>query len=294
MSREPQPLWSWALAAALAVLVLAALALDPAGRATPAVDLNLARLDQAAADGAPLIVLIGSSKLQCAVAFDDEVTVQLKALGLAARVVRITRQGAVYADLQAAFERLQTLHPAVVVVEEDLLLFRHRQIVAPEAVSWRARAKRTVRARLGLQRIAFNAPETGRAPCGTTPPAPLSAEDMRKYLGGLTELHASGVVDRAPYLEQLARLRAGGATTVLLAAPRSPTGAAVFPDRLTRSLAPTLTSLTRDGGLARLAPNAAYPQSAFADAGHLNADGRTAFMAWLAPELVRLTRADHD
>ncbi|MDQ0465754.1 hypothetical protein QO010_003546 [Caulobacter ginsengisoli] len=290
MTRGTQPLWSWALAAALAAAVLAGLAADPAGRLDANSDLNLSRLDRVATRETPIVVLIGSSKVQCGIGFDDELAARIRALGVEAQVVRITRQGAVYEDLRPAFERLATLRPALVLLEEDLVLYTHRRLPALETVSWRARAKRALRIRFGLKRIAFNDPVAGRAPCGAGAPPVLSAAEMKAYQSALSELGASSAADRAAYLNQLAGLRTRGARTVLIDVTRSPAAAAVFPERLASHARRTLAELARDPGDERLSPPTAFPQSAYADAGHLNAQGRRLYMAWLAPQIVRLIR----
>lgn len=287
MNRHAQPLWSWALAAALAALILTGLTLDPAGQVSAATDLNLARLDPPTA--APLIVLIGSSKLQCAVGFDDELGRRLKAQGVDAKVVRITRQGAVYGDLAVAFDRLRSRRPTLVAIEEDLLLVSHRAIATPEAVSWRARAKRAIRVRLGLRRIAFNEQATGGQPCGPGPPPPLSAAAIAAYRQSLDEFWPSAESDRRPYLAQIAALRARGVRVVLLEAPRPPIAWTVLPRRLGEALPPTRALLARQG-LARVGPASPFLQSAFTDDGHLNATGRALYMDWLTPRLAGLVQ----
>lgn len=291
MNRETQPLWSWALAAALAAAILATLAADPAGRVDANTDLNLSRLDRAAARETPVVVLIGSSKVQCGVGFDDELAALTRALGVETQVVRITRQGAVYEDLRPAFERLRTLRPALVLLEEDLVLYSHRPLPAPETLSWRARAKRALRIRFGMRRIAFNDPVTGRAPCGAGPSRPLSVDEIKAYQRNISELAASSAAERAAYLDQLADLRTRGARTALIDLPRSPTAATVFPEKLADHARRTLADLARDPRNERLSPPSPFPQSAYSDAGHLNAEGRRLYMAWLAPQIVRLIRA---
>lgn len=289
MSRETPPLWSWALAATLATTILAALVLDPVNGGS-LTDLNLARL-QGPAGGAPLIVLIGSSKLRCGVDYDGEIADALKTQGVTARVVRVAYPSADYAHLKPVFAALEAARPAVVLLEDDLLLRTRTRAHGPNLRSWRQTARQTLRLRLGLDHNDFNDGPEARTPCGTAPPRQLTPNDLADYQYFLGSLHTSSAADRALYLDQLARLRATGARTGLITLTRSPAAMAVFPPTLGVAARQALAGTP---GVVRLAPPRQFPQSAYADFGHLNAEGRRRYMAWLVPHLAELVGPGHD
>jgi hypothetical protein len=289
MSRHTLPLWSWGLTAALSTAILALLVLDPFSEGSHT-DLNLERLRDGK-DKAPLIVLIGSSKLRCAVGFDDELASALKARGVKARVVRIAYPNADYQSLRPAFAALEGADPSVVLVEAELLLQTRSRMNAPDTLPWRQKARQTARRWLGHGQEHFNDGPDASAVCGPSPPRPLTPNDLADYRVFLNGLSTSTAEDRAPYLEALSRLRAHGARVGLIELTRSPAAADVFPEPLGVSARRALAAAP---GPVVMAPPQPFAQSAYVDFGHMNDEGRQRYTAWLIPQLASLVEPAHD
>jgi hypothetical protein len=290
MNAPSPPLWTWAVAGVVAAIVLGLLALDPAGRLTPYEDLNLGRLDRARTHRAPLVVILGTSKVECAVGFDPEITAQVRAAGVTADVIRVTRQAAIYQDLAPAFEPLIAARPDLVLVEEDLLYFGHTWDDMAHQKSWRARVDRALRTRLGFPRSRFNYPGPSSRPCG------VAKIDPATLVGEYAQLWATRwpttPQDRSGFTRQLDRLRANGTKVVLLQLPPSPLATKNFPPQLRASAIAALADLQASHGLSRIGPPFELPQSAYKDLGHMNAEGRQRYTEWLAPEIAALIRDD--
>ena len=286
-------LWTWAASASLAIAILLGLAFDPAGRADQVEDLNLGRLNRAQTSGEPVVAIIGTSRAKCAVESDDTASARLAALGVKARIVRITQDSAVFADLKPAFERLNKLKPAVVLVEGDLFLFHRDQLPPPEIKSWRARASRALRVRSGVRGLLANDPRGGNRPCPSESPAAVLAQ-KDSYRASWERQQPSTPADRARYLTVMKRLKAHGAVVAIVRIPTSPIAQQIIPDRLSVPARQTIADLSSIEGQTVLAIPEQPPQPAYADLGHMNATGQQLYMAWLAPQIAALLQGRHD
>ncbi len=293
MKPATPPLWTWAVSASLAASILLWLAFDPAGQANQVEDLNLGRLDHAQASGAPVVAIIGTSRAKCAIESDFTAAGRLAAQGVKVRVVRITQDSAVFADLKPAFEKLMRERPAVVLIEGDLFLFHRDQLPAPELKSWRARAARAIRIRTGVRGLLANDPRGGNRPCPTeTAATGPAAVDL--YKSGWDRQQPSSAADRTRYLNAMKRLKAHGAQVAIIRIPTSPMAQQLIPDRLSGPARQILADLQGKNGETVLAIPDQPPQAAYADLGHMNAQGQQLYMAWLAPQIAALVRSHHD
>ncbi len=283
------PLWTWAAATVLAGAVVAGLvaAHDALQPQVMAYQLNLARFDQPAGPARRRIVVLGTSKSQCAIEFDDAMEVRLRRLGVDADFVRVTYTQARYEDLRYAFDRMEKDPPALVLVGADLLLLQPRAYSTPEDL----REPWTSRLRGDLASIAGRRARQDDAAGGAVSCDVLAAgfppRKLAVYARLIGRARASTPQERVLYTDRLDRLRAHGTITGLLTLPQTPAAQAAFRPALLADMAAARDDLIQRHGLIELTPPFPPPASAFIDQGHLNAMGRELYSDWLAREIAR-------
>lgn len=283
MIRPAPPKWTWAAATGLAGLALTILALDPAGELHPVSELNLARLNAARDHSRPLVVLIGDSKLQCAVGFDPEITAAVNVAGANAQVIRITRQGASFGTIEPALRAAAAARPDLILLQDDLLLYRYRDTY-PKPSIWRERVRQAIHVRLNRPGIEFNRPGSHTGLCSDGPSDKRGLIDA--YLRDKAVQETSTPAGRQQYLAWIDNWRSQGTKVVLIGLPRSPLATNLFPDRLKFGDEQTLKDLEEKQGLRRIMPPEILPQSAFGDLAHTDAEGRRIVMAWAGPAIA--------
>jgi hypothetical protein len=289
IDRAAPPFWTWLAALALGLV------LSGAGWAVQAgfqpklarETLNLARLDRQVGDE-KLIVLVGSSKLRCAVEADTRLADRLAGLGQRVRVVRVTRAQATGADFVELLRALLAHRPAIVLIQSDLVLYEPNVYVIRSDThrSWQQHLRDTIEMTAMPRRFEAETAEN-RDPTDDRCirfPARLDAE-MRRHT--IDQRRISTSEERAPFVEAAAALRRNGATVGLLELPQRPDAFGYFPERLRRDGELLASKLRRDGLFSEtdVAPRLATHH--FQDRGHLRPTGQALVSEWLAQKLAR-------
>ena len=289
MKPDVQPLWTWPVAILLAAAALlgAWFAASRAHADYLPTQLNLGRLH---ADR-PVVVL-GSSKVRCGVLFDQDMSAALAARGVRAPFVRISLPAAPFDDFGPAFDALERARPSLVLLDADYLTLEpHPYRLAEEAsgVDWRQQTRAGLKllltgdAGMLAGAIEYNAAPRAAAACR---PSFITRRSPQAYALDLEERRASTPAEQRRVLARLKRLQDGGARIVLLQTPRSPAYAGAFPPALDRAAREILRRDAADARRAVLGAGPPIGETAFLDAGHLNAEGRSVYSAWLADQIA--------
>jgi hypothetical protein len=289
MRPQVQPLWTWPAALLLAALALLA-AHVAAGRAQARylpTQMNLARLQ---AEGS--VVMLGSSKVRCGVLFDADMSAALAARGAPAPFVRLSLPAAPFDDLSPAFDALDRGRPRMVLLDADYLTlepYPYRRAEEASGADWRQRTRAGLKLMLtGDAGVLDGAVEYNIGPraAAACRPAFVTRRTPAAYAHDLAGRRTSTAAERRKVLNRLDRLKAGGATVVLVQTPRSPAYAAAFPQRLDHDARAILRREAAAHGFEVLSGAPPIPAGDFLDAGHMNGAGQATFSAWLADRIA--------
>ncbi len=288
------PLWTWTAGLLLAAVTIASLLVFDARTQTAFLtdELNLPRLGRATPPGTPRIVVIGSSKTECAFAYDQDMEARFHRAGRDVSFTRIAVRGAQLGQLAYSFDAVARSHPQLVLIEADLLTLQPGGYNAGDGETeqvWQSRVRQKLKMLVSGRIQSPNDP-TATAPCDrsiTQLPEPTPAQ----VAAALAKRRVSSAAEQRPYLDLLDRLRAQGSAVGMVDIPPSPDAARSLPPRLVRDRTQLSDRLTSSHRLIHFDPGA-LPASAYIDRGHLNAEGRERVSQWFVMEaLGRLGRA---
>jgi hypothetical protein len=293
MSRaEHPPLWTWAAALGVAVGAVAGLlAFDARSQAAWLHErLNTARLTRAAPAGTARVVVLGSSKTECALLSDAAMDARFQDAGVQVDFVRMTAHGATVEQLSPAFDEVIAARPALVLLETDVVVMQpggYNFDNSPLSQPWQARTRAKLKELAGVREPSANDAALTAA-CDRSLIAEVEPTDA-ELAHMLAHRRVSTAAERGPYLALIRRLRAEGVQVALLDVPRSPRADATFPRRLDADIDGLVRRLGREEGVEPLAAER-LPATAFLDRGHLNAAGRDRFSAAFVASVAKHLR----
>jgi hypothetical protein len=257
-------------------------------------DLNLARIAALPAN-TPYVVILGSSKVGCAVAFDDQMESLLKAHGKQISVVKLGKTESEFKDFSAAFDAMARHPPKLVLLDMDFFIYEpkiYRERGQSTSVGWREATRVGLPALLNIhltpagERYEFNHPQSGSLPCPRRPWG--NNLERRTYAATLRNRRVSTPAERQAILERVRGLRAAGATVALISTPRSPDAKDLFPGHLEREGREILNASAAANGLTVLDSPPVLPAEYFFDPGHVDGRGRAAYSQWLAARIAEI------
>jgi hypothetical protein len=261
-------------------------------------ELHVQRLAAARGDGLSVVAL-GTSKTMRAVPWDDEFMRRYAQALPGLRFHRITWSGVDLLSLEPALAALAAMHPDVVLVEADMLLFDRAWVFDTQAAAagpWQAlrlAMRHTLHRWLGVAPTLPQWENYGDDPPGS--PQDYCAEThtpqgMERYRETQAHSIVAGAARRQAYLDRLKPLAEAGSRIVLLELPRAPAADALQPPGRDAVLQQTLQALQRETGFAYWAPPR-LADALYCDQGHMLPAGRERYSAWLAGQLAGLTQA---
>ena len=289
------PLWTWAGALAIAAIAVAGmLAMDAKYKAALIrSELNLARLDHPTPPGTRRIVVLGSSKILCALAFDQEMDDRFRRAGQPVDFTRIAVLGASPREMAASFDAVVKAHPDLVLLESDVLLLPpggynlNERAIEP---GWQSRVRSEFKlltgAKMPTPNNAFGAP-----PCDERifPEAPPT---VPQYEAALHRSRVSSPAEEKGYLAFLDALRAEGVEVGLVSIPAAPEIERIIPPGLARDRAALRDRLSAKEGLIEMTAGP-LPKAYFLDRAHLNAEGREHVTGWFVTEAPKHLKPSH-
>ncbi len=251
--------------------------------------LNLARLDAAPPEEILHVVAIGTSKTYFALPFDAELAAQLDPARKRVVFHRFTYSSATFTDLWPIFLALQRQPPDWLLIEGDLLFVDRRYGDA----DWLQRLRTRFRDNLLLvhQAIFLSVPTASGMNRGDDvwlEQASCLATQQPASLKGYQDFAAKWLVAKPAqwqsYVDALSPLTARGTQVAVLDLPRAPHATMLVPASLDRDIAALRERTTQAFGYAAWSPGI-LANDEFCDQGHMNADGRAHYTAWLLDRL---------
>jgi hypothetical protein len=292
---ERPPLWTWAAAIVLACVLLGGghLLVGRESRAITANELNLARIGALPAN-TPYVVILGTSKAGCAVQFDTDMTALVRARGVRASILRVAKSRAVVSDFDDVFAAMSRRPPKLVLIEEDLLVYEpnmYRDADEPARIGWRERMRKGMKALAQPHIDVLAGPYEFTHPQSASRSCPQRGWDRAEYLSRFKDRRVSTPAEQQALLGMVHALQAKGVAVALLDVPRSPEGRQLFPRRLDIAAQQIVDRAVGADGLLRLGLPPSIPSAGFCDPGHMNAQGRAIFSAWLAGRIASFLEA---
>lgn len=247
--------------------------------------LNLARLDRAIPEETVHVVAIGTSKTYFALPFDAELAAQIDPSGKRMVFHRFAYSAATFTDLWPVFLALQRQPPDWLLIEGDLLYVDRRYSEA----DWRTRFRDNL---LLVQQAVFRsvspASEMNRGIDVWPEPASCLATQqpasLKKYQDIAARWRVAKPAQWQSYVDALRPLTARGTQVAVLDLPRAPRATRLVPASLDDDVAALRERTTQTFGYAAWSPGSLVDDE-FCDSGHMNADGRAHYTAWLADRL---------
>jgi hypothetical protein len=297
MAGRAPSLWTWVATLVLAGLLLGgtALFMRVNRHVIAANELNLARIS-ALSPGAPYVAIVGSSKVGCAIAYDDRMTALLKARGADLPAIRIAKPFGELNDFDDAFDAMAHRPPRLLLLASDFLTYEpnlYRPAGEPAGADWRIKIRQGFAAFLGVysspvpRAYEFNHPASARLAC------PPQAFDARDYVRTLSDRRAATATEQEALLRQVRRMRALGTEVALVDVPRSPAAAPFFPVRLADEAAEIRAGAAARDHLELIGEPPALPEAYYEGAAHLDGQGRAIYSEWLASRIAALLNTPH-
>ena len=252
--------------------------------------LNLARLDKALPEETLHVVAIGTSKSYFALPFDAELAAQIDPTGKRMVFHRFAYGSATFTDLWPIFLALQRQPPDWLLIEGDLLFVDRRYSDA----DWRTRFRDNLfLVQQAILRSVPTASDMNRGVDVWPEPASCLATQqpaaLKKYQDHAAKWLVAKPVQWQSYVDALRPLTARGTQVAVLDLPRAPRATLLVPARLDPDIAALRERTTQAFGYAAWSPGTLVDDE-FCDSGHMNADGRAHYTAWLVDRLRPLLK----
>ncbi|MEO6340625.1 MAG: hypothetical protein ABIO39_11335 [Caulobacteraceae bacterium] len=256
-------------------------------------ELNVSRLERPKRPGVRRIVVLGSSKTECAFAYDADMEARFRRAGQSVAFTRIAMYGAPPHQMAYSFDAVLKSRPDLVLLESDVLLLEpggyNVRDLAIEP-SWQSRSRAELKALIGLKSHTPN-DAAAAAPCDASiSQRPLPT--VSQFAVALRKRKLSTPAERRAYLDFMTKLRAQGAEVGLIDIPLAPEIERVIPARLVHDRAVLNDRLIAERGLIHMTPGL-LPKPDYVDWGHLNAGGRDRFTGWFITEAAKRLRPAH-